>query len=501
MKHLIIVLFFTGSVAMAQPKAIQQIAAKNLIESLKKDLYYLASDALEGRLMASRGDTLASLFISRSFKTNNLIVPYDKGKKYFQNISAQKEIAVKELLTIDGKEFKRWDGWVMDNMQNISVNDMPVVFAGYGLDDSLYNDFKQIDVKGKAVIVLSGRLKRYPKDTSLHITTSTKLSAKLATLKQKGAVIVLTYDDYFSADKQNNEKKDYRPKYINHNHTTDALPFIYISEERINELLSADAIRIKDLQDSINKTMRPASFQLHQGLSINIEIKLQVVHAPNVVGLIFGTDTTSGNIIVSAHHDHLGMFGSDIYHGASDDAAGTAALLQMAALMSDAIHKGIRPKHTIIFLSTTGEEGGDLGSFFYAEHPLSPIKKTIADINLDVLGRIDDAHTGKADSSNYVYALVKDNDEKTIVTALEKANNSLRPVEVNYIYKEASTGFILNLMDTHAFLENSIPCINFFTGATKDAVHTTDTADKINYELLSKQTRLAFLTLWNLANK
>ncbi len=486
--------------AFAQSISIQQVSEQVSKDNLKHNLYYLASDQLEGRLMASHGDTLASIFIADWFLKNNVAAPYNNGKNYFQAITARKRISTKETITIASKAFARWNGWAMVDRENIKRPDIPVVFAGYGLDDPLYDDFKTIDVRDKAVIVLPRQPKKNPTDTSLQFSKSTRFASKVATLREKGALLVLYYDNIFQEDAERNRKEDStKGQYINPNDTGLPLPFILISEERINDILASDRTNIKFLQDSINKRLQPASFDVTRKLGIDVELHLQEVHAPNVIGLIYGTDTAAGNITVTAHHDHLGKYGNAIYHGASDDASGTAALMEIAALMNDAVHKGLRPKRSIVFISTTAEEGGNLGSAFYIEHPLFPIQKTIADINLDLLGRIDDEYMNKTDSDNYVFALMKDSKDKYINNALEKAEK-ISSLKINMNYKSVPTDIMLKGWDTDSFIGRNIPCISFFTGATKDALHTTDTADKINYTLLTKQTQLAFLTLWNLAN-
>ena len=113
MNKIIALLSLISTACTAQPERIRQIARQVSMENLKKNLYYLASDQLEGRLMGSHGDTIASLYIADWFRKNNLVAPYDEGHSYFQAIAAQKKVAVKEMLTIDGKEYLRWDGWVV----------------------------------------------------------------------------------------------------------------------------------------------------------------------------------------------------------------------------------------------------------------------------------------------------------------------------------------------------------------------------------------------------
>ncbi len=444
-------LILIHTTCLAQQESIKQIAQQTSTENLKNNLYYLASDPLESRLMASHGDTLASLFIADGFRINHLVAPYDNGKNYFQSITAVKTISKKEILLIADKEFARWAGWVMVNRQNINRSDIRVVFAGYGLNDSLYDDFKDIDVKDKAVIVLPRQPRRNETDSSLKLSKSTRFFAKMASLREKGAALILYYDPVFQEDLERNRKSDSTTgQYINSNDINPPVPVIIISEERINELLASDRTNIKLLQDSINKTLKPASFDLKQSLTIDVESHLQEVHAPNVIGIIYGRDSSSGNVIVTAHHDHLGKYGTTIYHGASDDASGTAAMMEMAVLMNNTVSRGLVPKRTIIFISTTGEEGGNLGSLFYAEHPLFPTNNTFAHINLDLLGRIDSAYINSPDSNNYAFVLIKDSKENDIESALENANHLLS-LKINKSYNNISADVMLKRMGCRFF--------------------------------------------------
>src|SRR5699024_7952717 len=107
-------------------------------------------------------------------------------------------------------------------------------------------------------------------------------------------------------------------------------------------------------------------------------------------------------VVVSAHYDHLGTKDGKIYYGADDDASGTAAVMQVARAFKKAVNQGFRPRRSLLFLHVTGEEKGLLGSKYYTENPLFPLKNTVANINTDMIGRIDEAHK---DNPNYVYLI------------------------------------------------------------------------------------------------
>ena len=125
----------------------------------------------------------------------------------------------------------------------------------------------------------------------------------------------------------------------------------------------------------------------------------------NIWAYIEGSEKPNEVLVISAHYDHVGMKNGNIYNGADDDGSGTVALLEIAQAFQKAKKAGYGPKRSILFLHVTGEEHGLHGSRYYSENPLFPLANTIANINIDMIGRRDVAH---ADSNNYVYVIGAD---------------------------------------------------------------------------------------------
>jgi len=275
-----------------------------------------------------------------------------------------------------------------------------------------------------------------------------------------------------------------------------------MSAERINELLAADHVTIADLESRISKTATPQSFVLKNPISVQLNISIAEEHAPNVIGVIPGTDATASAIVISAHHDHNGKHGNDIYYGAVDNASGTSAIMEVAALFQKASKQGLKPKRNIVFASYTGEERVLLGSYYYAEHPVYPVEKTWAVINIDMMGRVDTFYSGKRADSNYAYILVKDTLGRGLRNSLLKANESLGSLKLDTWYEQPQyMQRRLQGSDQYPLYLKGVPFLRIDCGFSKDYHQLTDTPDKINYDLLTKQTQLAFLTLWNLANE
>ena len=504
MRFFTCILILISTFCFGQKKQIQNIASTVSIERLKKNLYYLASEQLEGRVMGSRGDTLASNYVVNCFKENHLVAPYKNGTSYFQTVDAYKKNLLQSELIIGKNKFENWDGWtfVMRNTETVQLDNIPVVFAGYGIENKLYNDFANIDVKGKAVLLLTGQ----PQDSAgTFLLSGTKQAAIISSyqnlLREKGAVLILLYNNRFTADTLLQRKSSfqtvYKNPFIQHNN----LPVLMLSDERANELLATSNKTIKSLAQDITKKLRPQSFIVNTTISCHIQIDITEEKAPNVIGVINGTDSSASCIILSAHHDHVGRDGKDIYYGAVDNASGTVAIMEIATLMREANEKGFRPKRTIIFASYTGEEKGLLGSYHLAANPVFPIEKTHAVLNIDMMGRVDTFYTGKRADSNYAYILVVDSLNRGLRKALLTANEKLGKLKLDTYYEQPQ--FMQRRLlgsDQYPFYLKGVPFIRIDCGFSKDYHQPTDTPDKINYELLSNQIKLAFLTTWNIAN-
>jgi hypothetical protein len=220
----------------------------------------------------------------------------------------------------------------------------------------------------------------------------------------------------------------------------------------------------------------------------------------NVVAFIEGSEKPEEIIVISAHLDHEGIKNGKIYNGADDDGSGTVALLEIAQAFKMATKAGKGPKRSILFLHVTGEEKGLLGSKYYAdEDPLFPLANTVCNLNIDMVGRIDDRH--KADP-NYVYLIGSDKLSTELHELSEAVNKKYMNINLDYKYNdENDPNRFYYRSDHYNFAKNNVPIIFYFNGTHADYHQPTDTPDKINYELLENRARLVFHTAWEVANK
>lgn len=219
----------------------------------------------------------------------------------------------------------------------------------------------------------------------------------------------------------------------------------------------------------------------------------------NIWAYIEGTEKPDEVLVISAHYDHVGMKNGEVYNGADDDGSGTVALLQIAKAFMEAKKAGHGPKRSILFLHVTGEEHGLHGSRYYSEHPLFPIANTIADLNVDMIGRRDVEHK---DNGNYVYVIGSDRLSTDLHNINEEANNKYTHLSLDYKYNDRKDPNQFYFRSDHYnFAKKGIPIIFYFNGVHADYHMPTDTPDKIEYDLLAKRAQLVFATAWELANR
>lgn len=221
----------------------------------------------------------------------------------------------------------------------------------------------------------------------------------------------------------------------------------------------------------------------------------------NVLAYIKGSEKPDEIIIISAHLDHIGVSGNgDINNGADDDGSGTVAILEIAEAFKAAVKDGNGPKRSILFLHVTGEEIGLYGSRYYAdEDPVFPLANTVANLNIDMIGRVDPKHEGK---DNYLYLIGSDKLSKELHNVSEEVNKTFFNLEFDYTYNaENDPNRFYYRSDHYNFAKNNIPVIFYFNGTHADYHKPSDTPDKINYEFLETRARLIFHTAWELANR
>lgn len=235
----------------------------------------------------------------------------------------------------------------------------------------------------------------------------------------------------------------------------------------------------------------PASFMQ------NTMMKLK--DSENVWAFIKGSEKPEEVVAVSAHYDHMGILLNQIYYGADDNGSGTSAVMEIARVTKELSNKGIRPKRSILFLHLTGEEFGLFGSQFYTENPPIPLAQTIANINIDMIGRRSNEHNS---SNDYIFVVGSGKLSHDLYNIVQKSNLNSVNMSLDYKFDDANdTQQIYYRSDHYNFAKNNIPAVFYYNGTHNDYHLPSDTVDKIDFPLLAKRTQLIFETIWTLANE
>jgi len=234
-------------------------------------------------------------------------------------------------------------------------------------------------------------------------------------------------------------------------------------------------------------------------ISYQVKMAIEEMDTENVLGYLEGTDLKEELVVLTAHYDHVGMSDGEVYNGADDDGSGTSAIMEIAEAFKMAKEEGNGPRRSMLFMMVTGEEKGLLGSEYYSENPVFPLENTIVDLNIDMIGRVDPKHE---DNPNYVYLVGSDRLSTELHQISEKVNETYTQFELDYTYNdEGHPDRIYYRSDHWNFAKHNVPIIFYFNGVHADYHKPSDTIDKIEFELLTKRTKLVFHTAWVLANR
>ncbi|MCC6910940.1 MAG: M28 family peptidase [Flavobacteriales bacterium] len=270
---------------------------------------------------------------------------------------------------------------------------------------------------------------------------------------------------------------------------------LIIDQELAERILLKGGIHWKKLTKACRKPGRA----IPCALTLRYLPEKQQLQAENVLGYVEGTDLKDQLVIVTAHYDHIGMDGDEVYNGADDDGSGTVALLEMAEAFAQARAEGHGPRRSLLFMPVSGEEKGLLGSEYYSDHPVFPLESTVADLNIDMIGRLDSAHM---ESKPYVYVIGSDRLSSDLHRINEEANAAYVGLELDYTFNGANDpNRFYYRSDHYNFARYGVPVIFYFSGVHADYHQPTDEVDRIRFDLLEQRARLVFATAWELVNR
>ncbi len=486
----------TGETATPTNSMDPSVYASTITEQeLKDHLYTYASDEFEGRETGTEGQKMAVNYIRQNYMDLGIPAAQTNGD-YFQNVPLEMAKLPKGSLSVNGKTYVFGEDFITFSAFEGSYDEM--IYAGFGIEDPEYSDFQGMDVKGKVLLVKAGE--PINEDGTYKISGTNKSSAwsnmseapgkRLEVAKAKGAkaIFYLDVDNYNRYERyyQRTKRNDSGRLGFEDDGTTPSL--ILISEKMAKEMLP----ELNELRSSVIRQTDIAASLLSTNEPISTE---------NVVAFIEGSEKPEEYVVISAHLDHIGVSkDGSVNNGADDDGSGTVALLEIAEAFKLANKVGRGPKRSVVFLHVTGEEKGLLGSRYYTDYdPIFPLDKTVVNLNIDMIGRIDPKREG---NRNYVYLIGSDKLSSDLHELSEEINEKYTNIELDYSYNdENDPNRFYYRSDHYNFAKNNIPIIFYFNGTHDDYHRPGDTPDKINYDLLTNRAKLVFYTAWAVANR
>ena len=256
-----------------------------------------------------------------------------------------------------------------------------------------------------------------------------------------------------------------------------------------------------EIPDSVRTFMQNGDMEKLRNYAMVAGVRTggEKLNSINVASIIEGSLYPNEYIVITAHLDHVGVEGEDIFNGADDDGSGSMALLEIAQAFKMASLDGHGPKRSIVILHVSAEEKGLLGSEYYTDNPLYPLEDTITNLNVDMIGRTDP--TRDSDNDNYIYLIGTDRLSSMLHETSERVNKNTVDLELDYRFNAwDDPNRFYERSDHYNFAKNNIPVIFYFSGTHEDYHGPGDTPDKIRYDLLTKRTKLIFHTAWEIAN-
>lgn len=510
MKKLLIFPLLCAAFSLAAQMADPETFGKTITPAdLRAHLTRLASPEFGGRETGEEGQRKAADYIAAHFKNLGLPTKGQNGT-YFQKVVLRGESWTELALKINGEEYRnRVDFCVYPAYNNsrpmTKVND--VVFVGYGIEEGAYNDYGKANVAGKVVVFYEGE----PKNASGQSLLPTGAKPwdwrrKALLAKQKGAILALIVDPFLTETVKTNRKmlSTYGWKTVAPDEKDEAAGFVntmFISNGVANSLLAKSKAKVDAAMSALNSGQKYKPVKVKTSAEVILDKSVKQLEGSNVVGVIEGSDLVLKDeyVFITGHYDHLGRVDDIIYYGADDNGSGTSGVLEIAQAFAEAKKQGFGPKRTVVCMLVSGEEKGLLGSRYYVDYPLFPLDKTVVDINIDMIGRLDDEHL---QNPNYVYVIGSDRLSTELHAINEKVNTAYTKLTLDYKYNDRNDpNHFYERSDHYNFAERGIPAIFYFNGTHIDYHKPSDRVEKIEFEALAKRAQLAFYTGWEVANR
>jgi hypothetical protein len=489
---------FVAPMPLPSPEATSSISARDL----KRHLSFLASSELGGRYTISPSNLVAARYLASELEYYGLR-PAAAGS-YFQRVplvfSHADSLASSLVIKRNGaaSAFRLVTDFLEPDPIDTKFSGQ-LAFAGYGISspENGYDDYANVDAKGKAVIIVRGH------PGSLKAIKIEDSETDLQAARAHGAVGAIIIDpSEFSdlladvSDKPNDEPS-LPPK-----RRAEDFPEVVAGPHLVAAFAEILGQPVSYLHPA-GKALRP------EVLDATIQVSLKVTMKPappaqNVVGILDGTDPKLKEeyVVLSAHYDHLMTRNGQIYRGADDDGSGVVSVLEIAQALSKE-----KPKRSILVIFHTGEELGLFGSEYNTDYsPVVPLSKLVCDLNIDMVGRSrppgdTDPQDANLTDKNSIYIIGADKLSSELNEINQQTDADTEHFRFDYAYNdEANPERFYYRSDHYNYAKHGIPIIFYFTGVHRDYHQPTDTVDKIDFEKMERIDRMIFATAWRIAN-
>jgi hypothetical protein len=475
-------------------------------DDAKKHLSILASDEYEGRETGKPGAEKAANYLAAELKRLNFQAPV--AGSYFLNVPLTQSAVNVTVFTINGQTFANWkDYFFQGSFADKKVTATDIVFVGYGTAAEIAT----ADLTGKVVLWLNEDKPEEGKTPNTSYRMNAARQEILKGILAKNPSIVLAANDGVSTLLKRFNGVNPGGARISIKKETQAAagktPVFNISSAVADAAVKSSGKTLADLKTAAKTASQTQTLKTSAEIGIVTENK--DVKAVDVLGFMPGSDPKLKEevLVFSAHYDHVGL-NSDpnakdkVFNGADDDGSGTTGVLEIARAFAQAKKDGKGPKRSVLFLFNVGEEKGLLGSEWYTDHPVYPLANTIADLNIDMIGRVGEEYIGKPDSANTVYSIGSAMLSSDLHKISEEANNTYTKMKLDYKYDDPNDpNRFYYRSDHYNFAKHDVPIIFYFNGVHADYHGLGDEVSKINFPLLAKRAQLAFFTGWELANR
>ena len=498
---------------------------------LRADLFFVAGDAMRGRLTDTNENRATADYIRARFERAGL-KPVASGNSYFQNYNLMTAtLGDGNTLSVPmpgagTRELKSGQEFYPQRFSASGTVTAKVVFAGFGITAPKWNydDYKD-GVRGSIVMVLDHEPgERDPNSPFEGIVTAEPAAAwrKALAAQDKGAVgIIFVSDVHNHPDPANFEQAarntwpDETPRLKSYMLASWAdrlrIPAIQISPALAASLLPSIGPSLADLAKRAETATGITPVPLGREVTIRTAVNRHIVPDRNVLGLLEGSDPKLKDewVLVTAHFDHDGVNGAQILNGADDNGSGTVALLDIADAYAAAAQQGQRPKRSVLFCAWNSEERGLLGAWAYTDQPIAPLSTIAGVLNMDMIGRNEEVEVGAGPRFNGLEVQTAESNSNAVnmmgyarvpelASVVDAANGGIG-LEIKKRYDNNASNLVRR-SDQWPFLQRGVPALGFMTGLHPDYHTTYDRPEKINYVKMEKIARLIHQASWDLAN-